>query len=461
MNIKQFQALVAELGFKQAKAIASIDGQDIVDADGNPIDIQTIDLSSNGGEKAEDEENEDEVKAAEEDEDETVKRITGMVIKGMGKAFDKESRLRIGSVHQRSDDDPKAGFNTFGEFAKAVKAGSAGGGGGFKIDKRLLVKAPTTYSSEAVGADGGFAVPPDFMEAVRENTAAEDSLLARTDNHTSATNTKTIPVDNNTDWDTTNGVQAANKGEGQQLAQSKIDLDEQVVRLNKITSLVPVTDELLEDTGFLGTYLARKVGRKIDFEVSRQIINGTGGGQMLGIINAPCTVSVAKVASQDATSFVAQNVVDMWSRLYGPHAGNSVWLVNQDVIPQLQTMSYPGKDLTGTVDTSGGIAVYTPSNGFADAPFGTLYGRPVIPHQACSTLGSVGDVILADLSEYMTLTKAGGIQAAQSGHLYFDYDMQAFKFCLRVGGQPWWPATVSALNGSATYSPFVVAAVRA
>lgn len=459
MNLKTFKRLVKQLGLK--KAMAMIDGQEIVDAEGNPVDIEAIDLATGGEKMDEHEEEEEKQKMDDDDEEDTEKRIASIVAKTVSAVLDgregKSPRISGGTF--RNDDTKKHGFKNFGEFAIAVKSGSTGGGA-VSVDKRLLTKAPTTYSNENSGVDGGFAVPPDFLDAVRENTAAEDSLLARTDNHTSTTNNKTIPVDSNTDWDTTNGIQADTKGEGSQLTQSKVNIGEHNVRLGKVTSLIPVTDELLEDTGFLSTYLARKAGRKIDFEVSRQIINGTGNGELLGILNAPCTVSVAKVASQDTATFVALNVITMWSRLYGPHAGNAVWLINQDVIPQLHDMSLPGKDVTGTSGTNYGTNVYNPANGLADAPFGTLYGRPVIPHQACSTLGSAGDVILADLNEYMTLTKAGGIQGAQSGHLYFDYDMQAFKFCLRVGGQPWWPSTISALNGSATYSPFVITAVR-
>ena len=467
MNFLKFQKLVKAIGIAEAfadavqelgshrKAVAMIDGQEITDADGNPIDIQTIELGAGG--KAADGEEED------DDDEMTPKAIAELAAKAASEAIkqafprDARGNMLITGMKDRVEDDPKLGWTNFGDFAKGVKAASKGGSGNF--DKRLLVKAPTTYANEASGVDGGFAVPPDFVNAVRENTQAEDSLLARTDNHVTSSNNVTIPVDSDTDWGST-GIQAASKGEGAQYSQSKPVIGEQNVRLHKITALVPVTDELLEDSSFLSTYLARKAGRKIDFEVSRQIIGGVGGGEMLGILNAPCTISVTKVTSQDATTFVAKNVIAMWSRLYGPHAGNAIWLINQDVIPQLHDMSLPGKDDTGTSGTAYGTNVYTPANGFAEAPFGMLYGRPVIPHQACSTLGAAGDVILADMKEFMTLTKSGGIKAEQSGHLYFDYDMQAFKFTLRVGGQPWWPTTIAAKNGSATYSPFVVVNVR-
>jgi len=45
-------------------------------------------------------------------------------------------------------------------------------------------------------------------------------------------------------------------------------------------------------------------------------------------------------------------------------------------------------------------------------------------------------------------------------HLWFDYDTTAFRFVLRIAGQPWWSAAADPRDGSATYSPFVALAER-
>ena len=117
----------------------------------------------------------------------------------------------------------------------------------------------------------------------------------------------------------------------------------------------------------------------------------------------------------------------MWSRLYGPCRDKAVWLINQDVEPQLFTMTIG----VGT----GGIATYMPPGGLSGKPFATLLGRPVLPVEWCPTLGTVGDIVLADLSQYVTISK-GGVDSAQSMHLRFDFDEQAFRFIFRVDGQP-------------------------
>jgi hypothetical protein len=34
--------------------------------------------------------------------------------------------------------------------------------------------------------------------------------------------------------------------------------------------------------------------------------------------------------------------------------------------------------------------------------YGSLWGRPVIPHQVAETIGDLGDVMLVDLVQYLT-----------------------------------------------------------
>jgi HK97 family phage major capsid protein len=346
-------------------------------------------------------------------------------------------------------DKGRYGWRSFGEFAQGVQRACGDGG---TVDQRLEVRAPTTFGQETVGADGGFAVPPDFRDDIMVLVNNEASLLPRTDQLTSSSNSITAPSDETTPWGTT-GVYATWEGEGDQLAQRKPSLKQVNARLNKLAVLVPVTDELLEDAGALNTYLRRKAPGAIDFKVNLGIVQGTGAGQPLGILNSPAIVSVAKEGSQVADTVVFNNIIKMWSRCYGPSRGNAVWLINQDIEPQLFTMSFEG--------TSSSVPAYMPANGLSASPFGTLMGRPVIPTQACETLGDQGDIFLVDLQQYMTATKTTGLRSDVSIHLYFDYDMTAFRFILRLAGLPWWSSTISARDGSTTYSPFVTLDERA
>lgn len=343
------------------------------------------------------------------------------------------------------------GFRSFGEFAMAVRTASNRGG---TVDPRLIANAPSTYSSEGVGADGGFAVPPDFRAEIIKKVMGEDSLLARTDQQTTSSNGFTVPIDETTPWQTSGGVQAYWESEAGQKTQSKIALTEMTTKLNKLISLVPVTDELLQDASSLSSYLRTKAPQKMDFKVTDAIVNGTGVGQPLGFLRSGATIEIAPQSGQAADTIRYDNILDMWSRMYSGCRRNAIWLVNQDVEQQLMRMSFRDQ-------TSDPHPVYLPPGGLADAPYGRLLGRPVIVTEAAPELGDRGDISLIDLSTYLSVTKSGGIRSDVSIHLFFDYDVTAFRFVMRIGGQPWWRAPVSRFNGNNTLSCFVTLGERA
>ncbi|WP_337186588.1 phage major capsid protein [Phenylobacterium sp.] len=358
---------------------------------------------------------------------------------------------RLGAEPRPSNSRSNGGFRNFGDFAASVRNAATHRG---DVDPRLRNAAASSVSSESVGADGGFAVPPDFREAIAQKVFGEDSLVARTDQMRSASNSITMPVDMTTPWDTTGGIQAYWTNEAAAINQSKIQLEEETFKAHKLAVLVPVTEELLEDAPALNGYLGRKAPEKIDFKVSDAIVRGTGAGQPLGFMNSPALVTVAAEGGQTPDTIVAANISKMWSRMPTSSRRNAVWLVHPDAEPQLDFLSV------------GQQPVYMPPGGLSEAPYGRLKGRPVIPHQVCETIGDLGDIMLVDLAQYLSLVKTGGgrdsngLKSDVSMHLWFDQDLVAFKFTLRIGGQPWWSKATSPRDGSSTMSPFVTLASR-
>lgn len=350
-----------------------------------------------------------------------------------------------------NQDKGKCGFKSFGDFALSVKNASRQGG---QVDPRLVVNAPSTYGSEGVGTDGGFAVPPDFRKDIMVKISAEESLLSLTDQMTSDSNTLVLPIDETTPWQTSGGIQAYWEGEGKQFSQSKPALQNNTIRLNKLTALVGVTEELLEDASAMDSYLRKKAPEKIDFKINDALINGTGVGMPLGILKSPALVSVAKETSQPADTVKAENLMKMWSRCYGPSRRSAVWLYNQDIEPQVMSAAIAIKNVAGT-ENVGGFPVYLPPGGLSSTPYATLFGRPMIPTQACQTLGDKGDILIADLKQYLTAVKTQGMRQEMSIHLWFDYDVVAFKFVIRVAGQPWLSTYITPKNSTNYLSPFV------
>ena len=127
---------------------------------------------------------------------------------------------------------------------------------------------------------------------------------------------------------------------------------------------------------------------------------------------------------------------------------NAVWLINQVAEPELWDL------------TIGNQPVYMPAGGLSGGQYGTLLGRPVITiEQTADDVGTTGDLMLADLSQYLMISK-GGLETASSLHVQFLYDEQVFRFIYRCDGQPAWNSTLTAFGGNNTVSPFVVLSTK-
>ena len=358
------------------------------------------------------------------------------------------------TVTDNREADPRHGFKSVGEFLKTVCHAQKPGNG---IDERLLIGAnrgaavPANFGAEGSGQDGGFLVPPQFAQEIFQLSLGEDSLLPMTDNVEITGNTMAFPKDETTPWGT-NGIRAYWQGEATPAAGTKPVLGLASLRLKKLMALVPVTDELLDDTNALSTYLPDKIATSIRWKTNESILFGSGTGVPMGCMSGGSTVTVAKETGQAAQTLLAQNLAKMISRLPPGSFSKAVWIVNNDVLPALFTL------------TLGNYPIYLPVGinvgGIQVSPYGSLLGRPVFVSQHANTFSGQGDVLLVDLSYYQTITKAGGMQTATSMHLYFDADLTAFRTTFRMDGQSKLAAPISPAKGSASLSPFVQLGAR-
>lgn len=351
------------------------------------------------------------------------------------------------------------GYNNLGEFAQSV----VNMGRGMSPDPRIVQNAAlSTYSSEGIGADGGVAVPPEFKREIQQLVTSEDSILGRCDAQPTSSNMVIVPTDEDTVWGSSGGVRVYRRAEAGTMTQSKMALKDITVRVEELYALVPVTDGLLRDAPMLSNFLSTKAGQKIDFKITDEIINGTGSqGQCLGILNAPCLVTVSKESSQAADTILAANILKMYSRMPDRVRRNAVWLINQDVEEQLLSMNIAFKDRAGANNIAAGVSGLIGEGQLRyDQTNGTLQGRPIIATEACQTIGDKGDIILAYLPGYFAPYEAGGVRSDMSMHLWFDQGMTAFRWTFRVGGQPWLSAAIARKNGSNTLSHFVTLEAR-
>lgn len=335
-------------------------------------------------------------------------------------------------------------FANNGDFFKAV-ARSGINGGSVGDDLRPFQAA----AKESIGEDGGFLVPAEFRQEIQEKVLGDQSLLSRTTLLQTSSNNLTIPTDEVAPWDGSNGIRAFWEGEGNTLTQSKPVFGQSSFRLHKLTALVPVTEELLEDVVALDSYLRRKAPEAMMHKVNSAIIDGTGVGMPLGFLRSGFKYQQAKESGQTADTVWIENVVGMVGRILPNSFANSVWLIHPAVLQQLQMMKFDRS-------ASSPVPVFIPPMGLSEAPYGTLMGRPILPMMGgVKALGDEGDISLVDLSCYISLVKTSGIKAEVSQHVFFDKGMSCFRFTMRMAGHIPFKTPVTTENGNFQMSAIV------
>lgn len=343
--------------------------------------------------------------------------------------------------------DNEKRFSSFGEQLMAAYRAAMPGG---KVDERLTTRAASGLN-ETTPSDGGFLVQQDFVTELLKRTYETGILASKVKKIPISTNANGMKINaidedsraNGSRW---GGVQTYWEGEADEITASKPKFRQMELSLKKLTGLCYATDELLQDAAALEAVIRQAFAEEFGFKIDDAILSGSGEGEPLGILNSGAIVTVAKEASQTDTITV-ENLIKMWNRLWSRSRANAVWYINQELEPYLYTLKIGDKP------------VYIPAGGLSEKPYGTLFGRPVVPIEQCSAAGEVGDIILADIGQYLLIDK-GGIKSASSIHVRFLYDENVFRFIYRVDGKPIWTKPLTPYKGSATVSPFVTLAKR-
>jgi HK97 family phage major capsid protein len=216
-----------------------------------------------------------------------------------------------------------------------------------------------------------------------------------------------------------------------------------------------VTDEMLADSMALTGIANQAFAEEITFMLEDGIFEGSGAGMPLGITNAPALVVAAADKGQASKTLTYTNIGSMWARMWARSRKNAAWFINQDLESQLYSLS--------AVVGTGGQPVFLPAGPIGSqasgAPYATLYGRPVIPVEYAQTLGTQGDITLADFSQYVKASRAA-MQQMTSIHVRFLTDETTFRLTYRVDGTPIWHAPLTPFHGTNTLSPFVQLAAR-
>lgn len=354
----------------------------------------------------------------------------------------------------------KPAFHSLGDQLQAI-AGAAISGRESEMLQWESLAAATGSAQAGAPSDGGYLIQKDFATELFSRMSAAGSLANFP--------TRTIQIGPNSDGlklnvvDETSratgsrwgGVQVYWGAENDAATAKKPKFRQMELELKELIGLAYASNRLLQDASALESIFLQAFSEEMSFMKEDALINGTGAGQPKGILSTTggsATVSVTKEQGQAGNTVVYENLVKMYTRLWARSRQSAVWLINQDVEPQLMQMTLA----VGT----GGVPVYLPPGGASAAPYGTIFGRPVVPVEYCATLGTVGDIILWDPTQYVTIEK-GGMSADQSVHVRFTTNENTFRFITRCDGQPLWNSALTPFKGSNTQSPQITLATRA
>ena len=378
-----------------------------------------------------------------EDTDET---YTGAQLKGFSRVARPRKKL--------PKDYRERQFKSFGDFLRTGMRQESDFRKKYAEQAKAVCKSFGLNTYE--GENSASLVLPEFAPDILQTEYTND-LFSRTNNFTVAGNTMVFPKVNGASREAgkrQGGIQGYWGGEEAPMTKSNPTFDNIQLRLKKLHVLVYATEELLEDNSYaLEQWVSRAVRSELDFMLGDSVFRGNGISQPLGFLNAPGTITVSKESAQSAATLVTDNILKMWSRrLATSRIEDLVWLINQEVEPQL------AKLVLGTGGNS--ALVYMPPGGLSSTPYASLQGRPILPTEFSSALGTKGDISLVDFSKMVSIAK-GGVTQAISKEVEFLRDVTAYKFTVRVDAKPMDASPVTPYQGSNTQSAFVTLETRA
>lgn len=307
----------------------------------------------------------------------------------------------------------------------------------------------SAVATGGIGADGGFSVPTQYAAQWLDASLESEIVRPRATVWPMTSSQRRVPG-----WDASDSSSVlfgAFSGqwvaEGEEINVEIPKMRAMLLIANKLGILTQSSNELLADGLGYDSQLSSAIVRALGWFLDSAFLTGDGVAKPLGVINAPCTITVSKESGQTAATINYTNLTKMFARMAPASVPNSVWVANSTTIPQLAA-------LTVTIGTGGShIPVMTESNGRF-----TILTRPVIFTEKVPALGTVGDIGLYDFSQY-AIGMRKEISLDRSQHAGFTRDTAYFRGLLRADGAPTWAKAYTPKNGD-TLSPFVILETR-
>jgi HK97 family phage major capsid protein len=329
--------------------------------------------------------------------------------------------------------------------------------------------------TEITGSSGGFAVAPGYSDRIIDRGRTTQGPWSRCNIWEVSTREYNCPVV----YETSRAAGSRYGGVNSQWGLSEIKMPSpadgmlaniQIVN-ERLLMLTQMSRDVFADSLSIGRWLNYVgIAEFRDAIENAMLNNGASGVGPVGVVNAPSTVVVPKGATTSNEISVI-NIQAMYSAIADGNTENMCWHAGRDTIDfinSLATMAsgsqYPLLEYS---------KAWSPGN---PNPFPMLMGKPLFTSEFCQPLGTKGDLIAVDWSDYVLTwirpkpymgalafavgldmdpqhkgligMPEGSVEARVSDQQLFSTDTLVLGFKYRGGGSFFWPNTSTTANGS-------------
>jgi len=338
-----------------------------------------------------------------------------------------------------------SGFSSLKEFMVTVRKVCDGELASSRLEKTA------GHMESGDDAQGGFLIPEQWAPGIYQAAELEGAIVRpRVDavGHVFPTKSDSLKLRTLVDSDRSSNIfggivfytmyEAQEKASSSKITKPKIGLLE--LSIHKIIGGCYASNELEDDyDATFEKVINASFGAAVRFVEDDYFIWGTGVNQPLGIMNAPALITVPRTQAGEITQ---DDIGNMAERLLPASWDRAVFLINSDTVAQIMSLDAVENNVGNIINLN----------------TGKLAGFPFIVTEKCESLGTEGDIILADFGHYAIADR--GLAIAGSRHTSYNdqgfaTDETFWRIVLRVDGQPLLAAAITPLRGANTLSAFV------
>jgi len=274
-------------------------------------------------------------------------------------------------------------------------------------------------------------VPPEFRAELQQLPYDQPSVFDRVTVVPSSTGLVTWPALVQTAANEFGGVAFQWLGEGAEKPETEPEFEQKEIATHELSGYTEISERLLARSSInLETLLASLFRGAMVYTIDNAILQGSGTGQPLGIIN---TTGINLVTRAAAEAVGYADLVNLKHAVKAVHRGGATFCLEDSVETGLELLT----------DTQG-RPLFNAS--VANGPYDRLTGYPYIVGTNNPALGYVGDIVYGNLRHYV-LVMEEDITLARSEHVKFRENKIAFKVFTVVGGRLLQPRAMSMLSG--------------